>query len=247
MHGRTRKTLLAAALGLVALFAVAPAAQASFHDIRIRAVFKGPMDASFVMLQMTSPGQGVTNGQRIVIYGATGNLVDNSTVLPDTIGEDQRTILIGDTVTAGNPDVTKATLYDLLNGLAAGAVCYESFDCFSWGGAGFTGDAMLPTTAGTPASGLSTNQVLVRNISANCPTALDNADDTNNSAADFAFTIGFPPRNNAQPPLDTPCPPPTPAPTLISTPPLTVAPAVKKCKKGRKLKKGKCVRKKKKK
>jgi hypothetical protein len=237
-----KKIALAGTLALAGLAAIAPAAQATFHEVRIRAVFKGPMDASFVMLQMTAPGQTATAGKSIDIYGATGNLIDNSFVLPVVANVDtQRYILMGDTATAGSPDLVAPLLYDILNPLTGGAVCFENIDCMSFGA--FTGNAMLPSSAGTPVGSLSSSQVNARKISANCATALDSADDTNDSLGDFVNTIGFPPRNNSVTPAETVCPPPaTPIATTTATTPTT-----KKCKKGRKLKRGKCVKKKRKK
>ncbi len=64
-----------------------------------------------------------------------------------------------------------------------------------------------------------TGKTLIRTISRGCATALDAADDTNNSAADFTVGTGNP-RNNAATPTETPCP------TTTST-----TPTKKKCKK----------------
>ncbi|MGZ5332543.1 MAG: hypothetical protein ACXWD7_01390, partial [Solirubrobacterales bacterium] len=151
------------------------------------------------------------------------------------------------TMAGGPPDFTDGLMYQTLNADAAGgAVCYENSDCFSWGGAGFTGDAMLPSTAGTPASGLSNSQVLARNITPNCATLLEDADDTNSSAADFNFVIGFPLRNNSVAPTETACPlPMTPVAVTATTT------RKKKCKKKKKrsavvAKKKHCKKKKKK-
>jgi hypothetical protein len=45
---------------------------------------------------------------------------------------------------------------------------------------------------------------LTRTIARGCPTALDDADDTNNSAADFTITAPNP-RNSSSPITETPC------------------------------------------
>ena len=78
-------------------------------------------------------------------------------------------------------------------------------------------------------SGLDTSSVLIRSIGCGCPTALDLADDNNDSLADF--TVGpFAYQNNSSPPTDTPCAPPastTPAPSPTGQ----RAAALKKCKK----------------
>jgi hypothetical protein len=81
-------------------------------------------------------------------------------------------------------------------------------DCVSWGA--FTGNASLPSSAGSPLQGTGTSgaigdgKAIVRSISANCPTALDDADDTNNSAADFSETTPNP-RPNSAPITEVPC------------------------------------------
>jgi hypothetical protein len=231
---RSRLVVVAALTTVVSLVATVPSAGASFHDIRISKFFRGPADVSFVELQMTAPGQNFTAGQTIKVYDSTGANVHTSPVFPMVPnGDSQRTILIGDTAAGGSPDVTDGTLYQTLNADAnGGAICYGAIDCVAWG-PNFMGAGMLPSPAGTPEDGLSTNQVIVRTITANCPTALDNADDTNNTAADFNYVIGSPGRNNSVVPTETVCPP---AKTTTK----------KKCKKKKKGKKGEAAAKKKK-
>jgi hypothetical protein len=75
---------------------------------------------------------------------------------------------------------------------------------------------MFPTPApspyGTPVSlpgGDLTGMTLVRSISRGCATALDVADDTDNSAADFTVGTGNP-RGNSVTPTETVCPPGNP-------------------------------------
>src|SRR5262249_62234299 len=150
----------------------------------------------------------------------TGALVHTSPPLSNVAnGANQSTILIGDTSTPGNPDLTWGTLRSsITSDVSGGAFCYENIDCVAWGG-GWTPSALaqLPSPETGPLSGLAPNQVAIRGISRGCATALDDADDTNNSASDFSFGF-FTPRNNSVTPTETVCPP---APT---TP-------VKKCKK----------------
>jgi hypothetical protein len=222
--GRVRAGVAAAATLTLGLVLAAPAG-ATYHEMRIRAIFKGPTDVSFVELQMTEPGQNLTAGRKLTYYDSAATTTHSSPVFTDVAsGQNQRTILIGDTLAGGSPDFTWGTLWQNINSDAnGGAICYESIDCVAWG-PNFTGGALLPSPAGTPLSGLSTNQVAARSITANCPTALDNADDTNDSAADFGFVVGFPLRNNSVAPTETVCPP---APS---------GPAKKKCKKKRKKK-----------
>ena len=108
-----------------------------------------------------------------------------------------------------------------------GAVClsqnnsptYTPVDCVSYGN--FTGS--IPS-AGTPAVQTPFGSTLERKITPGCATALDAADDTNNSSADFALSTN-PPRNNATTPTEVPCvAPPGAAPATPTSP-------AKKCKK----------------
>jgi hypothetical protein len=221
------KLALAIAAGLTIAGVLPASVGATYHEMKIRAVFKGPTDASFVELQMTAAGQNFTAGKHLTFYDHTGLLTHTSPPLADVAnGENQRTILIADTGQVTTPDLTYGTLYqNFSEDISGGAVCYENIDCFAWGPS-FTGGASLPSPVGTAVSGLSTNQVLARNITANCPTLLENADDTNNVAADFNFVIGFPVRNNAGAPTEVPCPV---TPAIGAT--FNLKAAIKKCKK----------------
>jgi hypothetical protein len=207
MNRRLRMIALPVAVG-VALIAAAPA-NASFHLMKVRAIFLGPTDGAFVELQMTASGQNFVHGQTIDVYPNTGSL-HSAFVIPSDVanGGNQHTILLGDTSAAGSPDFTLAGLRSSLSNVAsAGALCYSGIDCVSWGS--FTNNAVLPSPAGTPMSGLSPSQVAIRGISRGCPTALDDPDDTNNSVADFTFGT-FTPTNNAATPAEVPCPTTTP-------------------------------------
>jgi hypothetical protein len=243
MSRRTRVFAALVGTAVVALAVSVASASASYHLMKIRAVFLGPPGDSFVELQMTADGQNFVNGQKIDIYNATATGLHPTYILNHDVasGQNQRTILIADTAQPTTPDFLTAGLYTDLNTFkTAGALCYSSIDCVSWGS--FTGDANLPTPAGTPiAGGLSTTQVISRSIAGGCATALDNADDTNNSSADFSFGVGFPLRSNATAPTETLCP--TPAGT--APPP---ASKKKKCKKPKKsatsAKKKKCKKRK---
>jgi hypothetical protein len=256
------RTAFSIALAATALGVLAPASQASFHEIKIREVSGITVAAndSYVELQMYAADQNhLNNGGFLKICDAD--------CLPGPVscgpfpmvanGANQSTVVIGDdTLPPSSTDIYCANL-ELASVSAAGAACWVTFlvgfnDCVSWGGAGFTGDAQLATitgdpgaTAGAPFAGSLPSDVnaMRRNITAGCPTLLEAGDDTNSSAADFA-TVTRNPRKNSVIPTEVPCVEP-------SVNPPAGTPSKKKCKKGFKLVKKhgkkKCKRKKKKK
>jgi hypothetical protein len=240
MSRRTRTFAALLATAMLVLMVGAGPASASFHLMKIRSIFRGPSPSgAFIELQMYADGQNLVGGHQLRVYPASGTIF-SAYNLPANVasGQNQRRILLGDTAAPGSPDFTLAGLgTDLTNFASGGAVCWETIDCVSWGNR--TG--ALPSPAGTPiAGGLSNSQVSVRNITRGCPTALDVADDTDDSAADFGFAVGYPLHNNSVAPTEVLCP--------SSTTPTTAA--KKKCKKHKKktgaysAKKKKCKKKK---
>jgi hypothetical protein len=246
MGRRSRTVGAAMAAAILGTLVAASSASATYHEIKIRAVFEGvAAHTAFVELQMYADGQNQTLNRHITVWDHTGLQVHSSPAFPNVAqGQNQRTILVGDNAAAGSPDVVDATLRSALvaDGMG-GAVCYDVLDCVAWGTWAPSDLAKLPSPAGTPIAGLATNFAYARNIVANCPTALDAADDTDNSAADFFATGGFPVRNNSVTPTEVVCPP-TPTPTSTGTTP------TKKCKKAKKKRSAevakKCKKKKKK-
>jgi hypothetical protein len=91
------------------------------------------------------------------------------------------------------PDVLKA---------AGGAVCFDDLDCVSWGA--FTGAAKIAGPAGTPAASIPDGLALQRTIGRGCATALDTADDSDDSAADFV-AVAPAPRPNSVAPTELVC------------------------------------------
>jgi len=216
-------------------------ASASFHEMKIREVSAGtgPANSSYAEVQMYAPGQEFLHfGAQVVVCNATCTSPATFTPFMDVAnGASQSTVVFGD---SGQPSKDFNENLNLDTVAAGGALCYLSEpgfnDCVSWGN--FSGNSTLManygTTAGTPAAALSPGMAVRRSISANCPTALDAADDTNNSSADFAVTTPNP-RPNAVTPTEMACGPtaPTGYPTQPSAPS-----AVKKKKKCKKHKKG---------
>lgn len=190
-------------LGLVA--AAAPA-QASYHLMSVREVATNPAgaDSAFIELQMYSPGQNFVAGHPVTFYTASGTLLATfslTTGVPN--GDNQRTVLIGDTAAAGSPDFTYAMLSDAVQTYGpGGAACFDTVDCVSWGA--FTGAAMLPSQPGTPAPAIPDGSSLERSITPGCATLLEAGDDANNSVADFSLAAPSP-RSNSVTPTEKAC------------------------------------------
>ena len=213
MNRRTRLAamLFAASLGTL-LFAAS--ASASFHLVKIKEVFLGAAgNDAFVELQMPAAGENEVTGQKVAFYTANGNLLTISDPFPSKApsGQNQRTILIGDSAV---PDRDFA--YDALTGATlsygpGGAACYTgSNDCVAWGNFADANDTNEYTgNAGTPVlpAGIPTGSSITRKINRGCPTTLDLVDDTNNSAADFVQTTPPPRRATPRPPAARPASP----------------------------------------
>jgi hypothetical protein len=213
------------AIACAALFgAFAAPASASFHLMKIRSLSFGSAaasyDDSFVELQMYETGQNHVNGKEIRIYDGSGNLEHTFTFPSDAgSGQNQRTILVGDTGVAG-ADFTDSDLSNA-NNSSTGAACFlnptpvvDFRDCVAWG---TYSDASKAThlLVGTPVApaGIPDGKAITRSISHGCGTLLEDSDDTNNSSADF--TVADPaPRSNATAPTEHTCPPP-PTPQTI--------------------------------
>ena len=118
-------------------------------------------------------------------------------------GDNQRTVLVGDTGTPGSPDYVDSVLADFLSTISAGgAVCWESIDCVSWGS--FTGAASLPSPPGNPAAAIPTDRrssARLRPTARRCsrtPTTPTTASPTSRSPSPS-------PRNNSVTPTETAC------------------------------------------
>jgi hypothetical protein len=227
MGRRHARRAIAGGLALVGFGLVGAApAWATFHEIKVREVFPGTVaapDSDYVELQMYVAGQNMVNFGNLRIYNSDGSVASTYTPtasVPNS--ENQATVLIADSGFAAQfPGVTPDFTDSTLNlSPAGGAVCWPvnslPIDCVSWGA--FTGNAGLPSPgAGTPVSpgGITDGKAIVRSISPNCPTLLEDADDTNNSAVDFSQATPNP-RPNSTTPTETACQPPD---TVIDTGP----------------------------
>jgi hypothetical protein len=211
--GRGIAGLIAAAAVLVGLITAPPAA-ATFHLIKVREVYAGAENDSYVELQMYASGQYLLGGHSMTQYDAGGALVHKSTFASSVANfANQSTILIGDTAVQSKFGVAPDLIDSELSVPAAGgAVCWNAgglpADCVAWGDfeGGPSFETATGTSAGSPASpsGITAGKAIRRTIEPGCPTLLEESDDTNDSATDFSEVTPAP-RNNASPVTEKTC------------------------------------------
>jgi hypothetical protein len=205
MRGFRTRTCLAALATCLAAALLAPAANASFHLVRIRAIHPGAgANGDYVQLQETAAAENFVTGQHITVYDNSGAVMHDF-ALPNNFsnGTNQATILVADGPVDGvTPDFTDPALNVTAGG---GAVCYGIYDCVGYG---TIGSFSTPSPYGTPAlfggSGLSAGQTLVRSIAQGCSTLFETSDDNNNSAADFSLGQ-WTPRDGNSTIVEKPC------------------------------------------
>jgi RTX calcium-binding nonapeptide repeat (4 copies) len=219
MHRRLSRIAAVMTLAAAASLAVVGSAGA-FELNKIRQISGeggASPDTSYIQLQMYAPGQNLVSGHNITIWDQDALLLG----LPQPIAtlplsgpnppnaENQRTILIGDTAVAGRDFTLDLSVYlSTLSGgpdpkpYLAGAACFDTIDCVSWGT--FTGAANLPDKTTPNGSVLPATFSLQRTIAPGCPTLLEAGDDTNSAQTDF---VPGPKegRPNSVPPPERPC------------------------------------------
>jgi len=185
-------------------------ASAAFHQMKIREVYPGSANDSYLVLQMLFAGENFVGGHDVALYDAAGGLIDTFAFaggVPNG-SHGNNTILVGDSGVQAAfgmaPDLVDA---DFNVPPSGGAACWSDGtppDCVAWGN--FTGDASLSSSAGNPESpgGVTAGRALHRSIASGCPTYLESADDTDDSATDFSEQDPNP-RNNATSPTETLC------------------------------------------
>lgn len=206
MTPRARALLATSLVLAVAALAAAPA-QAAFHLMKIREVYPGSAvnpAAEFVELQMHAAGQNLVTGQSVRLYGAAGNVTASATFAgPVPNAGNQRSILVATADAQAEFGVAPDLLLPTAGMAPAGAACFSSIDCVSWGSfSGFMG--MPPSPTGTPEGPIPDGSSIERTIAPGCSTLLEGSDDTNDSAKDFSPAAPSP-RNNATAPTETPC------------------------------------------
>jgi hypothetical protein len=169
----------------------------------------------WVELHMYADGENLVAGHVIRTFNSTDQLQSQYVITGPNppSGQNQRTILISSLIQPMGVSADFVTAVDDLQMTGQdGAVCYTEnnppnytpIDCAAYGN--YMGS--LPGV-GTPAVATPFESTLERSITNGCPGALDLADDTNNSSADFALSTR-PPRNNATAPTETLCSPGNP-------------------------------------
>ena len=169
-------------------FDAAPPAPLNIKIRKVADAAPGPGPA-FIELQMFTAGQTSLAGHTLSFWqpGPSGPVQVQAQVytFPPAVldGTNQRRILVSAAAWDGVPPDFPAS-FDF-TGYSAGAICLDDIDCVAWGA--FTGSESLPSPVGTPAATYG-DAAIERHINANCATALDAADDSNNSVVDFFAT-----------------------------------------------------------
>jgi hypothetical protein len=194
---------------LIATALLPSSASATFHEVSIREIFPGDSagaEAEYVELQAYSSGQEFVQGHIVRFYGPAGSETGSKGFVSDVSnGQNNMTLLMATPAAAARFGVTPdETMPANLVNPGGGAVCWEALDCVSWGN--FSKPEVLPSTAGSPAApgGIPDGQAIRRTIAPGCPTLLEEGDDRDNSAIDFA-TVFPEPRPNSVPPTERTC------------------------------------------
>ncbi|HSS41859.1 MAG TPA: hypothetical protein VLK37_04830 [Solirubrobacterales bacterium] len=202
MTGRAARATVIAALA-ACLLALPSPALATFHLVQVREVYPGSAanpNAEYVELEMWSSGQNLVGGHFVRSYDAAGAPAATS-AFPDNVANaaNQSTMLLATPQAEAEfgivADAPLPPAGQLLP--TGGAVCWETIDCLAWGS--FSGS--LPSPAGTPAApaAIPDGMALRRAIGRGCPTALDSADDSDQSQADFEAVFPSPRPNSVAP------------------------------------------------
>ena len=187
----TRRTLvrmvLVASLAVGGLVTSSAPSDAAFHQMKIVEVFAGTntdSSADFVELQMWSANQNFVGGHVLHLYSAPTYpgepfLRQDCAIPADVpVGANQSRILFATTqAQAALGEHADFTMPPALSG-DGGAVCFEGIDCVAWGS--FSGSTTPPT--GNPEPAIPPDQSIHRDLKGG---TLEDADDTDDSAADF--------------------------------------------------------------
>ncbi|MDQ3940572.1 MAG: hypothetical protein M3238_04385, partial [Actinomycetota bacterium] len=182
----------------------APPAHALFHLMKITEIFAGTStapDAQFIELQMHADNQRFVATHEVVVFDSTG--AEEATFTFTSAmqnGASQSHVLVATPAAEEMFGVAADLEMDPSLSANGGKACFRSnqgelIDCASWGGYSGSNEG-----SGTPFNaplGLTGDRSMTRDISGgDDPNALDAADDTNDSAADFDFASPGPTNNS---------------------------------------------------
>lgn len=187
-----------------ATLVVVPApAHALFHLMKIREVFAGTSTvptAQFVELQMYAENQRFLAGHEVVVFDAAGTEVQAFTFTsPVANGANQSHVLVATEEAEAEFGVTADLAMTPVIPGGGGSVCFRSsvdelIDCASWGS--YSGDDAETGTPFNAPVGLVPDRSMERVIArGDDEEALDEADDTNDSEADFELASPSPTAN----------------------------------------------------
>ncbi len=185
----------------------AQAASATFHEIVVRELYPGTVaspESEYVELQMYASGQQFVAGHAVSFYNPAGGQVGSAKFGADVAsGANQATILVATPAAEAEFGVAAdLSMPPAVLDPSGGAVCWEAYDCVSWGG--FAGSVKPSPGAPAAPGGIPDGQALRRTIAPGCASLLEAADDHGNSAADLEAV--FPaPRPNSVAPTERPC------------------------------------------
>jgi hypothetical protein len=182
---KARSALIVISLIGLSLGATTQHAQATFHLMKVTEIFAGQTlqpNADMVELRMYSAGQNQVGSKKLTLYEASGTWQECT--IPSSVANatNQAPILFATTEAQTLFGTADFTIPAFLSG-SSGAACFEGIDCVTWGSfGGSVSDTKGPVVS--PEAAIPDGQSIHRNLGSNG--SLEDADDTNNSANDFA-------------------------------------------------------------
>jgi hypothetical protein len=182
---KARSALIVISLIGLGLGATAQEAHATFHMMKVTEVFAGQTlqpNADMVELQMYQAGQNQVSGHKLTLYEASGTAHECTISSNVANATNQAHILFATTEAQSLFGSADFTIPAFLSG-SSGAACFEGIDCVTWGSfGGSVSDTKGPVVS--PEAAIPDGQSIHRSLGANA--TLEDPDDTNNSADDFA-------------------------------------------------------------
>ncbi len=179
----------------LALLVLPASARAQFDMVKIFEVYTGP-GSQYVMLQSYAAGQDQLTGHTLLVYDASGSVVQTYTFgTPDFVSglPNQGAILIGTSNIASAFGITVDLDMPIpAMSAAGGKVCWDTtlIDCVAWGS--YSGSL---TGVGSPAvpGGIPTGKAIRRDLAiSGGASTLEATDDTDSSGADFDIVDPMP-------------------------------------------------------